>query len=92
MPIRIFCGTCDKTYYGHGEYDLHRHKCRKELKPERTTDRTRAQIVADAERTWLAPYIVRKTSDSVTVRVTDEPKVLELNDFGFDIFVLGIVK
>ena len=50
------CGICFQTWSEYHEHTrTHQHK---EVKPVNHTGRSKAQIVHDAEETWLHPFIV----------------------------------
>ena len=53
------CPYCGIGFHGWGEYHehlkTHQHK---EVKPVNHTGRSKAQIVSEAEETWLHPYLI----------------------------------
>ena len=55
-----FCARCETTFSKWELYAYHMQskECVKVIKSVNTSGRTKAQIVNDAERTWLAPHIV----------------------------------
>lgn len=46
--------------------------CLKPVRPERTTDRTKAQIVADVEKGWLKRHLVEAAPAPALVQVKPE--------------------
>jgi uncharacterized C2H2 Zn-finger protein len=56
------CPYCVATFTSFPAYETHKaHGHRSIVVPERVTKRSKAEIVQNAEATWLAPFIV--TSD-----------------------------
>ena len=60
--MRHNCALCGQiSFTTYHEYEAHRrefHMLKTEIKPENITGRSRAQIVAEAERTWLQPHLI----------------------------------
>jgi hypothetical protein len=56
------CALCGQISFStYREYEAHRsvfHGLKTEIKPENVTGRSPRQIVEDAERTWLKPYLI----------------------------------
>lgn len=75
MP-RHFCALCGQISFStYHEFELHRlnvHNVKTPIKPENITGRTRAQIVADAESTWLKDSLIEVTARPAIVANTQE--------------------
>ena len=54
------CGICFQTWSEYHEHTrTHQHK---EIKPVNHTGRSKAQIVREAEETWLCPFIIQSSN------------------------------
>lgn len=79
MPKHL-CSLCGQiafnTYHEYEEHRREMHLLKTEIKPERVTGRTPKQIVSDAERTWLRPYLI-VNEGPLTVTASNDSQHLE---------------
>ena len=72
------CGSIAfKTYH---EYQVHQavnHGLKTQIRPERITNRTVAEIVKDSESTWLKPHIVDGTVKRIVLTTNNDDEHLK---------------
>src|ERR1700676_1779336 len=59
------CARCEVSFDTWSLYNTHQNTCQKVIRPIRTTDRTKAQIVSDYEL-WLADRLISPEIKSLT--------------------------
>ena len=60
MKAENTCSRCGQDFHVWSEYHMHitPMRCARVIRPINTSGRSKAQIIEDAERTWLMPYLV----------------------------------
>jgi hypothetical protein len=74
MP-RHLCALCGQISFAtYHEYEKHRaevHNMKTAVRPENITGRTPKQIVEDAERTWLKPYLINPATAEIVANTQE---------------------
>ena len=69
------CSRCEVTFDQWTLYRTHilDKKCFKKLLAKNISGRTKAQIVNDAEQTWLGKYLIPKQNKKETIKYNENP-------------------